>query len=177
MFLKSWNIVILRYFNPVGAHESGLIGEDPKGLPNNLMPYVSQVAVGRLNELNVFGNNYETPDGTGVRDYIHVVDLAVGHVLSLKKIEENTGLKIYNLGTGNGYSVLEMVEAFEKASNREVKYRIAPRRPGDLASCYANPALAEQELGFKATRNLDDMCRDLWNWQSQNPNGFFSNLI
>lgn len=171
---KSWNIIILRYFNPVGAHESGMIGEDPRGPPNNLMPYVSQVAVGRLPELKVFGNDYDTPDGTGVRDYIHIYDLATGHSLSLKKIDENPGLKIYNLGTGIGYSVLEMINAFEKASGKKVPYKIVDRRPGDIASVYADSSLANKELNWKATKNLDDMCQDLWNWQSKNPLGFSS---
>lgn len=156
---KSWNIIILRYFNPVGAHESGLIGEDPKGPPNNLMPYVAQVAIGRLPEVKIFGNDYPTPDGTGVRDYIHVCDLAVGHVQALKKMDENPGLKIYNLGTGKGYSVLEMIDGLERASGRKINSKVVERRAGDLASVYADPAVAEKELGFKATRNLDDMCK------------------
>jgi len=171
---KSWNIVILRYFNPVGAHESGLIGEDPRGTPNNLMPFVAQVAVGRLPEVKVFGNDYDTPDGTGVRDYIHISDLASGHSLSLKKIQQNPGLKIYNLGTGKGYSVLEMISALEKISGKKIPFRVVERRGGDLASVYANPAYAHEELGWQATRGLEDMCRDLWNWQSNNPNGFSS---
>lgn len=169
---NSWNIVILRYFNPVGSHESGLIGEDPKGAPNNLMPYVSQVAVGRLPELKIFGNDYETPDGTGVRDYIHVVDLAKGHIAAMKKLEQSPGLKFYNLGTGKGYSVLEMVQAFERASGKKVPFKVVSRRGGDIASVYADASLAEEELEWKATKNLDDMCKDLWNWQSKNPQGF-----
>jgi len=171
---KSWNIIILRYFNPVGSHESGLIGEDPRGPPANLMPYVSQVAVGRFPEVKIFGNDYDTVDGTGVRDYIHICDLASGHSLSLKKINENPGLKIYNLGTGKGYSVLEMIKAFEKASGKTIPYKIVERRNGDLASVYADCALAEKELGWTATKGLDDMCKDLWNWQSKNPKGFSS---
>lgn len=166
------NIALLRYFNPVGAHESGRIGEDPNGLPNNLLPYVSQVAVGKLQKLSVYGGDYETPDGTGVRDYIHVVDLAVGHVLALKKLASSPGIVTYNLGTGKGYSVLEIVAAFEKASGRKVPYQIVDRRPGDIAACYADPALAFRELGWKATRGIEEMCADSWRWQSQNPNGF-----
>ena len=163
---NTWDIAILRYFNPVGAHESGLIGEDPKGKPNNLMPYITKVAAGILPELSIFGNDYNTPDGTGVRDYIHVVDLAKGHLLALDKLDkENKGIFIYNLGTGNGYSVLEMVETFKKVNNVDVPYKIVDRRPGDIAMCYSNPAKAEKELGFKATKNLEDMCRDGWNYQ------------
>ncbi|NXH82497.1 GALE epimerase, partial [Edolisoma coerulescens] len=169
---RDWNAVLLRYFNPIGAHESGMIGEDPQGIPNNLMPYVAQVAVGRREFLSVFGNDYKTDDGTGVRDYIHVVDLAKGHLAALKKLKENCGCKIYNLGTGTGYSVLQMVRAMEKASGREIKYRIMARREGDVASCYADPALAERELGWKAAFGLDKMCEDLWRWQLQNPTGF-----
>ena len=162
---NSWDICILRYFNPVGAHESGLIGEEPKGIPNNLMPYVARVAAGTLKELSVFGNDYDTPDGTGVRDYIHVVDLAKGHVKALEKLDkEHEGLFIYNLGTGTGYSVLDMVKAFEKATGKEVKYKIAPRRPGDIAKCYADPAKAKIELGWVAEKNLDDMCKDSWHY-------------
>jgi len=170
----AWNVVILRYFNPIGAHKSGLIGEDPAGIPNNLLPFVAQVAVGRRPELNVFGNDYPTPDGTGIRDYIHVVDLAVGHLKAIEKIEKNPqlGLKVYNLGTGHGYSVLQVVKAFEKASGRPVPYRICPRRPGDIAECWADPALALRELGWKAERGIDEMCADAWRWQSQNPYGF-----
>jgi UDP-glucose 4-epimerase len=166
------NVGILRYFNPVGAHESGEIGEDPNGLPNNLLPYVSQVAVGKLQKLSVYGNDYNTPDGTGIRDYIHVVDLALGHVLALKKLESNPGIVTYNLGTGKGYTVLEIVAAFEKASGKKIPYQIVARRPGDVASCYADPTLALRELGWKADRSIDQMCADTWRWQSQNPNGF-----
>lgn len=169
---NSWNIVILRYFNPVGAHKSGRIGEDPNGIPNNLMPYISQVAVGKLNELAVFGDDYPTVDGTGVRDYIHVVDLAYGHVMALKKIEDSSGLNIYNLGTGKGYSVLETLHAFEKACSKNLKYRVAPRRAGDIASCYARPDKAEKELGWTATRNMEEMCEDAWRWQTNNPEGY-----
>ena len=161
----SWDICILRYFNPVGAHESGLIGEEPKGIPNNLMPYIVRVAAGELKELSVFGNDYNTKDGTGVRDYIHVVDLAKGHVAALNKLEkEKTGLYIYNLGTGKGYSVLEMVKAFEKATDQKVPYKIATRRPGDIAECYADPKKAKEELEWEATKTLEDMCRDAWNY-------------
>ncbi|XP_067867025.1 UDP-glucose 4-epimerase-like [Heterodontus francisci] len=174
---KDWNAVLLRYFNPIGAHESGKIGEDPHGIPNNLMPYISQVAIGRRQCLNVFGNDYETCDGTGVRDYIHVVDLAKGHIAALKKLKERCSCKVYNLGTGTGYSVLQMVKAMEKASGRKIKYQIVPRREGDIASCYANPALAEKELGWKAEYEIDKMCQDLWYWQSQNPYGFSKNEI
>ena len=163
---NTWDICILRYFNPVGAHESGLIGEDPKGIPNNLMPFITKVAAGILPELSVFGNDYDTKDGTGVRDYIHVVDLAKGHLLALDKLnKENKGIFIYNLGTGNGYSVLEMIEAFKRVNNVDVPYKIAPRRPGDIAICYSDPSKAEKELGFKATKTLEDMCRDGWNYQ------------
>lgn len=162
---NSWDICILRYFNPVGAHESGLIGEEPQGIPNNLMPYVARVAAGILPELSVFGNDYDTPDGTGVRDYIHVVDLAKGHVKALEKLDkENEGLFIYNLGTGTGYSVLDMVKAFEKATGKNVPYKIAPRREGDIATCYADPKKAKEELGWEATKTLDDMCKDSWNY-------------
>ena len=162
----TWDIAILRYFNPVGAHESGLIGEDPKGRPNNLMPFITKVAAGILPELSIFGNDYDTKDGTGVRDYIHVVDLAKGHLLALDKLDkENKGIFIYNLGTGNGYSVLEMVETFKKVNNVDVPYKIVDRRPGDIAMCYSNPSKAEKELGFKATKSLEDMCRDGWNYQ------------
>jgi len=167
----SWRIAILRYFNPVGAHESGLIGENPQGIPNNLMPFVAQVAVGRREFLNVWGNDYPTTDGTGVRDYIHVVDLALGHLKALQRLDTPQCAEI-NLGTGNGYSVLEVVKAFEQASGRPIPYRISPRRAGDVAACYANPALAERNLGWKAQRDLDVMCRDHWNWQKQNPNGY-----
>ena len=167
-----WNTILLRYFNPIGAHESGRIGEDPAGIPNNLLPYVAQVAVGRLKELNVFGNDYPTPDGTGIRDYIHVVDLAIGHLRAIEKLAEKPGFKIYNLGTGNGYSVLQIVKAFEAASGQKVPYVIKPRRPGDIAECWADPALATKELHWKAERGIEKMCEDLWRWQSQNPNGF-----
>ena len=163
---NTWDICILRYFNPVGAHESGLIGEDPKGKPNNLMPYITKVAAGILPELSVFGNDYDTKDGTGVRDYIHVVDLAKGHLLALDKLDkENKGIFIYNLGTGNGYSVLEMIEVFKKVNNVDVPYKIVERRPGDIATCYSDPSKAEKELGFKTTKTLEDMCRDGWNYQ------------
>ncbi|XP_034269337.1 UDP-glucose 4-epimerase isoform X2 [Pantherophis guttatus] len=170
-----WNAVLLRYFNPIGAHKSGKIGEDPQGIPNNLMPYVAQVAVGRREHLNIFGNDYDTVDGTGVRDYIHVTDLAKGHIAALQKLKENCGCKIYNLGTGVGYSVLQMVKAMEKASGKQINYKIVERREGDVASCYANPGLAERELGWKAIFGLDKMCEDLWRWQSQNPTGFSKN--
>ena len=162
---NSWDICILRYFNPVGSHESGLIGEEPQGIPNNLMPYIVRVANGQLKELSVFGNDYDTPDGTGVRDYIHVVDLAIGHLKALDKLDkEGKGLYIYNLGTGTGYSVLDMVKAFEKATGKKVAYKIAPRRPGDIATCYADPKKAKEELGWEATKTLEDMCKDSWNY-------------
>lgn len=162
---NTWDIAILRYFNPVGAHESGLIGEEPQGIPNNLMPYVVRVAAGKLKELSVFGNDYDTPDGTGVRDYIHVVDLAKGHIKALEKLEkEGKGLFIYNLGTGKGYSVLDMVKAFEKSTGKKVAYKIAPRRAGDIATCYSDPTKAKEELGWKATKTLDEMCKDSWNF-------------
>ncbi len=167
-----WNTVILRYFNPVGAHESGRIGEDPKGIPNNLMPYISQVAVGKLESLGVFGDDYNTPDGTGVRDYIHVVDLAIGHVKAIKKLEDKEGVSVYNIGTGNGYSVLDMVKAFGEACGKEIPYTIKPRRAGDIATCYCSPVKAKEELGFEATRGLKEMCADSWRWQSNNPNGY-----
>lgn len=166
-----WNIALLRYFNPVGAHPSGRIGEDPKGIPNNLMPYVAQVASGKLQKIGVFGNDYPTPDGTGVRDYIHVVDLARGHVAAIQKLNE-PGVHIYNLGTGKGYSVLDMVHAFEKACGKKLPYEIKPRRAGDVPACYATSAKAERELGWKAQYDLEDMCRDQWNWQKNNPNGY-----
>jgi len=169
-----WRVALLRYFNPVGAHKSGLIGEDPNGIPNNLLPYIAQVAVGKLPELAVFGNDYPTPDGTGVRDYIHVVDLAEGHLRALEALQTRTGAHVWNLGTGQGYSVLDIVRAFEAASGKPVPYRIAPRRPGDIATCYADPTKAERELGWKAQRSLDEMMRDAWRWQSMNPNGFKS---
>lgn len=166
-----WNIALLRYFNPVGAHPSGRIGEDPKGIPNNLMPYVAQVASGKLQKIGVFGNDYPTPDGTGVRDYIHVVDLARGHVAAIAKLKE-PGVHIYNLGTGNGYSVLDMIHAFEKACGKKLPYEIKPRRAGDVPACYASSKKAEEELGWKAQYDLEDMCRDQWNWQKNNPNGY-----
>ena len=166
-----WNIALLRYFNPVGAHPSGRIGEDPKGIPNNLMPYVAQVASGKLQKIGVFGNDYPTPDGTGVRDYIHVVDLARGHVAAIAKLRE-PGVHIYNLGTGNGYSVLDMIHAFEKACGKKLPYEIKPRRAGDVPACYASSKKAEEELGWKAQYDLEDMCRDQWNWQKNNPNGY-----
>ena len=166
---NTWDIAILRYFNPIGAHESGLLGEDPKGIPNNLMPYISKVAAGNLKELSVFGNDYNTPDGTGVRDYIHVVDLAKGHLLALNKLDkEQKGIYIYNLGTGKGYSVLDLVNTFERVNNIKVPYVIAPRRPGDIASCYSDPTKALKELGWSAEKNLDDMCKDSWNFQVKN---------
>ena len=167
-----WNIVLLRYFNPIGAHVSGRIGENPNGIPNNLMPYITQVAVGKRPELGVFGNDYDTHDGTGVRDYIHVVDLAKGHVCALKAIERKCGLAIYNLGTGHGYSVLDIVNAFTRVNDVPVPYSIKPRRPGDIATCYSDPAKAERELGWKAEYGIDEMCRDSWNWQKNNPNGY-----
>jgi UDP-glucose 4-epimerase len=169
-----WNIILLRYFNPVGAHPSGLIGEDPNGIPNNLMPYITQVAVGKLECLSVFGDDYDTPDGTGVRDYIHVVDLANGHLKALDKLSDKPGVVAYNLGTGQGYSVIEMIRAFEKASGKKVNYRIVGRRPGDIAACYANPAAAFAELSWRAELGIDAMMRDSWNWQSNNPNGYHS---
>lgn len=167
-----WNVILLRYFNPIGAHKSGKIGENPKGIPNNLIPYITQVAVGKLECLGVFGDDYDTPDGTGVRDYIHVVDLAIGHVKAIKKLEDKEGVCVYNLGTGNGYSVLEMVKAFEKACGKPINYEIKPRRPGDIATCYADPAKAKRELDWEAVRGLDEMCEDSWRWQSHNPNGY-----
>lgn len=169
---NSWNVAILRYFNPVGAHISGRIGEDPNGIPNNLIPYVAQVAVGKLKELNVFGNDYPTKDGTGVRDYIHVVDLAQGHLKALEKLKSNPGVVAYNLGTGCGYSVFEMANAFAKASGREIPYKVAARRPGDIAACYADPSKAKKELGWSAKKGIKDMCSDSWRWQSNNPNGY-----
>lgn len=167
-----WSVILLRYFNPVGAHKSGLIGEDPAGIPNNLTPYITQVAVGKLKEVGVFGDDYDTPDGTGVRDYIHVVDLAVGHVKALDKLMKDQEVHIYNLGTGHGYSVLDMIKAFSKACGKEIPYVIKPRRPGDIATCYADPALAKAELGWEAERGLEEMCEDGWRWQSNNPNGY-----
>ncbi|SMM98536.1 UDP-glucose 4-epimerase [uncultured Candidatus Thioglobus sp.] len=168
----AWHIALLRYFNPVGAHESGLIGEDPNGMPNNLMPYISQVAVGKLEKLSIFGSDYNTPDGTGVRDYIHVVDLAKGHVKALQALQKKPQMLIVNLGTGNGYSVLDMLKAFEKASGKTVAYEIVARRAGDIAACYADPSLAKQLLDWQAENNLEQMCEDTWRWQSQNPKGF-----
>lgn len=168
---NTWNVVLLRYFNPIGAHPSGLIGENPNGIPNNLMPYITQTAIGIRKELGVFGNDYPTPDGTGVRDYIHVCDLAAGHVCALKAIDNNCGLAIYNLGTGKGYSVLDVVKAFENANNLKVRYSIKPRRAGDIATCYCDPQKAFKELGWKAQYNIEDMCRHSWNFQTKNPNG------
>jgi UDP-glucose 4-epimerase len=167
-----WNVILLRYFNPIGAHKSGLIGEDPKGIPNNLLPYVAQVAIGKLECVGVFGDDYDTPDGTGVRDYIHVVDLALGHVAAINKIKENPGVKVYNLGTGKGYSVLDVVHAFSKACGHEVPYQIKPRRAGDIATCYSDATLAKQELGWEAQYGIEEMCADSWKWQSMNPNGY-----
>ena len=169
---KEWSVVLLRYFNPIGAQESGRLGEDPRGIPNNLMPYITQVAIGRRDHLSIFGNDYDTPDGTGVRDYIHVVDLAKGHVAAVKYVTENEGCEVFNLGTGTGYSVLDMVHAFEEANGVKVPYEIVARRPGDLATCYADPAKSAEVLGWKAEKNLVDMCRDSWRWQSQNPMGY-----
>jgi UDP-glucose 4-epimerase len=169
---STWSIALLRYFNPVGAHESGIIGEDPNGIPNNLMPFVSRVAVGKLPELKVFGSDYPTADGTGVRDYIHVVDLAQGHVAALQALNGRHGALTVNLGTGRGYSVLEMVNAFEVASGKPIPYKIVDRRPGDIAVCYADPALATKLLGWKAQRSISEMCSDAWRWQSTNPNGY-----
>ena len=169
---KEWNVILLRYFNPIGAHKSGMIGEDPNGIPNNLMPYIAKVATGQLPKVNVFGNDYPTPDGTGVRDYIHVVDLSVGHVNAIKKLEENPGVKIYNLGTGQGYSVLEVIENFSKACGKDIPYVIADRRAGDIAECYADAALAQKELGWEAKNGIKEMCEDTWNWQKNNPNGY-----
>ena len=171
---RPWNVVLLRYFNPIGAHASGLIGEDPNGIPNNLMPYITQVAVGRLDKLHVFGDDYATPDGTGVRDYIHVVDLAKGHVKALKAIEKNCGVAVYNLGTGRGYSVLEVVHAFEQVSGVKIPYVIEGRRPGDIAVCYSDPGKAKRELDWQAEHDIYDMCRDSWNWQQKNPAGYRS---
>ena len=169
---NEWNVILLRYFNPIGAHKSGTMGENPNGIPNNLMPYITQVAVGKLKELGVFGDDYDTPDGTGVRDYIHVVDLAVGHVKALKKIEENAGLCIYNLGTGHGYSVLDIVKNFEAATGVKIPYTIKPRRPGDIATCYCDPSKAKRELGWEAQYGIKEMCADSWRWQKNNPNGY-----
>lgn len=169
---NSWSICLLRYFNPIGAHKSGTMGEDPNGIPNNLMPYITQVAIGKLDHLNVFGDDYDTPDGTGVRDYIHVVDLALGHIKAVEKVEGEDGLFIYNLGTGVGYSVLDVVKAFEKASGKKIPYVIGPRRDGDIATCYSDPSKALKELGWKAEIGIEEMCEDSWRWQSQNPNGY-----
>lgn len=168
----SWSIALLRYFNPIGAHESGQIGEDPFDIPNNLMPYITQVAVGRLNELSVFGDDYDTPDGTGVRDYIHVVDLAEGHLKALNYVMDHTGAEAFNLGTGTGYSVLDLVQAFEAESGKPVPYKVTPRRPGDIAICFADPSKSKQVLGWEAKHDVRAMCRDAWNWQSNNPNGY-----
>lgn len=169
---KEWSVVLLRYFNPIGAHESGQIGEDPRGIPNNLMPYITQVAIGRREKLSVYGSDYPTPDGTGVRDYIHVVDLAKGHVAAVKYAVSHTGSEVFNLGTGTGYSVLDMVNTFQKVNGVQIPYEIAPRRPGDIAICYADPAKSAEILGWHAEHTLADMCRDSWNWQSQNPMGY-----
>ncbi|HET1309820.1 UDP-glucose 4-epimerase [Streptococcus pneumoniae] len=169
---SEWSIALLRYFNPIGAHESGLIGEDPSGIPNNLMPYIAQVAVGKLSELSVFGNDYDTLDGTGVRDYIHVVDLAIGHIKTLEKVSEKTDVYIYNLGSGEGTSVLQLVNTFESVNKIPIPYKIVPRRSGDVATCYANADKAYKELNWRTTKSIEDMCRDTWNWQSKNPNGY-----
>lgn len=169
---NSWHIALLRYFNPIGAHKSGKIGEDPNGIPNNLLPFITQTAIGKREKLAVFGDDYDTPDGTGVRDYIHVVDLAIGHIKAIEKIVEKAGVYVYNLGTGNGYSVLEVVRAFEKASNMKVPYEIKERRAGDIPTCYADPKLAEKELGWVAKFDIETMCKDAWNWQKNNPDGF-----
>ncbi len=167
-----WNVVLLRYFNPIGAHESGLIGEDPKGIPNNLVPYIAQVAVGKLEKLGVFGDDYDTPDGTGVRDYIHVVDLAKGHVKAMKKLAPGSGVSIYNLGTGNGYSVFDVLHAYEKACGKTLPYEIKERRAGDIATCYCDASKAKEELGWIAEKGIEEMCADSWRWQSNNPNGY-----
>jgi UDP-glucose 4-epimerase len=169
---NEWNVVLLRYFNPIGAHESGLIGEDPKGIPNNLLPYVAQVASGKLEMVHVFGNDYDTPDGTGVRDYIHVVDLAKGHVKAIEGMEKLEGVNVFNLGTGIGYSVLDIIRAFSEACGKELPYVIDPRRPGDIATCYSDPSKAREILGWTAEKNLQDMCADAWRWQSNNPDGY-----
>ena len=169
---KEWNVILLRYFNPIGAHKSGTMGEDPNGIPNNLMPYITQVAIGKRDHLTIFGNDYDTHDGTGVRDYIHVVDLAIGHVKALDKIKENCGLKIYNLGTGHGYSVLDIVKNFEEANGIKIPYEIGPRRSGDIATCYASADKAKEELGWTAQYGIKEMCADSWNWQKNNPNGY-----
>ena len=169
---NEWSVMLLRYFNPIGAHESGLMGEDPKGIPNNLLPYVAQVAAGKLEKVHVFGNDYDTPDGTGVRDYIHVVDLAKGHVKAIQGFEKLNGVNIFNLGTGVGYSVLDIIHAFAKACGKEIPYVIDPRRPGDIATCYSVPTKAKEVLGWTAEKTLEDMCKDAWNWQSKNPDGY-----
>ena len=169
---NEWDIALLRYFNPIGAHESGMIGENPHGIPNNLLPYVAKVAAGQLECVNVFGDDYDTPDGTGVRDYIHVVDLATGHIKALEKLVTHPGLVTYNLGTGVGYSVLDIIKNFEKACGKEIPYKITPRRPGDIDMCYADPTKAKEELGWEATRSIDKMCEDAWRWQTKNPNGY-----
>lgn len=169
---NEWSVMLLRYFNPIGAHESGLMGEDPKGIPNNLLPYVAQVAAGKLEKVHVFGNDYDTPDGTGVRDYIHVVDLAKGHVKAIQGFEKLNGVNIFNLGTGVGYSVLDIIHAFAKACGKEIPYVIDPRRPGDIATCYSDPTKAKEVLGWTAEKTLEDMCKDAWNWQSKNPDGY-----
>ena len=167
-----WNVILLRYFNPIGAHPSGMIGEDPKGIPNNLVPYIAQVAIGKLEKLNVFGDDYDTPDGTGVRDYIHVVDLARGHVNAIRKLEDKEGVSVFNLGTGHGYSVLQVVDAFGKACGHDIPYVIQPRRAGDISTCYCDPSKAARELDWTAQYGIEEMCRDSWNWQSRNPNGY-----
>ena len=169
---NEWSVCLLRYFNPIGAHKSGRIGEDPKGIPANLVPYVAQVAVGKLDHVNVNGNDYDTPDGTGVRDYIHVVDLALGHIKAVEKVLGGTGCYTYNLGTGKGYSVLDVVRAYEKACGKKIKCVFAPRRPGDIATCYSDPSKAKKELGWEATRGIDEMCEDSWRWQVNNPEGY-----
>jgi UDP-glucose 4-epimerase len=169
---NEWQVMLLRYFNPIGAHVSGLIGEDPKGIPNNLLPYVAQVASGKREIVHVFGNDYDTPDGTGVRDYIHVVDLAKGHVSAIKGMETLPGVQIFNLGTGNGYSVLDIIKAFSKACGHDIPYVIDPRRPGDVATCYSDPTKAREVLGWVAENSIEDMCRDAWRWQSNNPDGY-----
>lgn len=169
---QTWNVILLRYFNPIGAHKSGMIGEDPKGIPNNLLPYVAQVAIGKLQCVGVFGNDYDTPDGTGVRDYIHVVDLAKGHVKAIAKLADEEGVSVYNLGTGKGYSVLDVIKAFEKACGHEIPYEIKPRRAGDIATCYSKCDKAKEELGWEAAYGIEEMCMDSWNWQSKNPDGY-----
>ena len=167
-----WNVMLLRYFNPIGAHESGKIGEDPKGIPNNLVPYIAQVAVGKLDSLGVFGDDYDTPDGTGVRDYIHVTDLAIGHVKAIERMKVDPGVHVYNLGTGTGYSVLDVLKAYEKACGKKLPYQVKPRRPGDIAMCYCDATKAREELGWVAERGIEEMCADSWRWQSNNPDGY-----